>query len=110
MRTLIKQSVYGGRIDSDFDQEILNSFVDSLFTPVAYNVNFQLVTGTDASQSVTIPEGTKMDQFIQWVQSLPEREPPLWLSLPPSAESVIAVAQGNTRHFHQDLRPSNVFQ
>ena len=34
VRTLIKQSVYGGRIDSDFDQRILDAFVDGLFRPV----------------------------------------------------------------------------
>ncbi|EEB88415.1 hypothetical protein MPER_13763, partial [Moniliophthora perniciosa FA553] len=30
LRTLVKQSVYGGRVDSDFDQRILDSFVDKL--------------------------------------------------------------------------------
>ena len=32
-------------------------------------------------------------------QQLPDREPPSWLSLPPTAERVIAVAQG-TFYFH----------
>jgi dynein heavy chain 1 len=94
LRTLIKQSVYGGRIDSDFDQKILDSFVDSLFSSKAYNVDFDLVPSLSDSQTLLAPEGTKIEHFLTWVRGLPEREPPTWLSLPPTAERVIAVAQG----------------
>ena len=93
VRTLVKQSVYGGRIDSDFDQKLLDTFVDSLFTPSAYNVDFDLVPPADGKTVLTVPEGTKMDHFLSWVQGLPDREPPSWLNLPPTAEGVIAVAQ-----------------
>ncbi|KII86419.1 hypothetical protein PLICRDRAFT_44012 [Plicaturopsis crispa FD-325 SS-3] len=95
LRTLVKQSVYGGRVDSDFDQRILDAFVDGLFTPSAYNVDFDLVPSITGSQLLAAPDGTKMDHFLSWVQGLPDREPPSWLSLPPTAERVIAVAQGN---------------
>jgi dynein heavy chain 1 len=95
IRTLIKQSVYGGRIDSDFDQRILDAFVDGLFRPAAYNVDFDLVPNTSGAQLLTAPDGTKLDNFLSWVKGLPDREPPSWLSLPPTAERVIAVAQGN---------------
>jgi len=94
LRTLIKQSVYGGRVDSDFDQRILDSFVDSLFTPLAYNVDFDLVPSMSGDQLLSSPDGTKLEHFLNWVQNLPDREPPSWLSLPPTAERVIAVAQG----------------
>lgn len=96
IKTLIKQAVYGGRVDSDFDQRILDAFVDELFTPAAYNVEFSLVPGTAGEQTLAVPEGTKLDQFLSWAQSLPDREPPSWLSLPPTAERVIAIAQGET--------------
>lgn len=94
LRTLVKQSVYGGRVDSDFDQRILDAFVDNLFTPSAYNVDFNLVPGVTGAQVLGAPDGTKMEHFLSWVQGLPDREPPSWLSLPPTAERVIAVAQG----------------
>ncbi|KAI0793334.1 dynein heavy chain [Abortiporus biennis] len=95
VRTLIKQSVYGGRIDSDFDQKILDAFVDELFTPRAYNVDFDLVPSIGDSKNLGVPDGTKLDHFLSWVQGLPDREPPSWLSLPPTAERVIAIVQGN---------------
>ncbi|KAG2045236.1 dynein heavy chain protein 1 [Suillus americanus] len=95
LRTLIKQSVYGGRVDSDFDQRILDAFVDKLFTPAAYNVDFDLVPTIGEDHALEAPDGTKLEHFLTWVQRLPDREPPAWLSLPPTAERVIAVAQGN---------------
>lgn len=96
VRTLVKQSVYGGRVDSDFDQRILDSFVDELFTADAYSIGFDLVPRVQGGDAlVAIPEGTKMDDFMRWVGKLPDREPPSWLSLPPSAERVIAISQGN---------------
>jgi dynein heavy chain 1 len=94
LRALVKQSIYGGRVDSDFDQRILDSFVDGLFTPAAYNVDFDLVPSIAGKQQLAAPEGTKMEHFLSWVQGLPDREPPSWLSLPPTAERLIAVAQG----------------
>lgn len=98
LRTLVKQSVYGGRVDSDFDQRILDAFVDGLFTPAAYNVDFNLVPSINGGNTLIVPEGTKIEHFLSWVQGLPDREPPSWLSLPPTAERVIAVAQGNQVH------------
>jgi len=95
IRTLVKQSVYGGRVDSDFDQRILDSFVDALFSPNAYNIGFDLVPGVQGDEClVVIPDGTKMDDFMRWVHKLPDIQPPSWLSLPPSAERVIAISQG----------------
>ena len=95
IKTLIKQSVYGGRIDSDFDQKILDTFVDSLFTPSAYNLDFELVPHSNGSPLLQIPEGTKLEHFLSWVQRLPDSEPTSWLYLPPTAEQVIAVSLGN---------------
>ncbi|KAI9460162.1 dynein heavy chain protein 1 [Lactarius psammicola] len=96
IRTLIKQSVYGGRVDSDFDQRILDAFVDGLFSPAAYNVDFDLVPSTANDHLLTAPDGTKLDNFLSWVKGLPDREPPAWLSLPPTAERVIAIAQATS--------------
>ncbi|KAF8602688.1 dynein heavy chain [Ceratobasidium sp. AG-I] len=95
VRTLVKQSVYGGRVDSDFDQRVLDSFVDGLFTPKAYNVDFDLVPRTGGDQVLVVPDGTKLEHFMSWINGLPEREPTSWLSLPPTAETVIAITQGN---------------
>lgn len=108
LKTLLKQSVYGGKIDNDADQLLLDSFVDAIFTPQAYESAFKLVDvqneegrinnvsdgGANVIDSLTAPEGTRMDMFLNWVSSLPEQQPPQWLALPSTAEKVIATAQG----------------
>lgn len=42
LRTLIAQSVFGGKIDNDFDNKILQSLVDQFFRPQSFNTDFQL--------------------------------------------------------------------
>ncbi|KAJ3351758.1 hypothetical protein GGF32_004086 [Allomyces javanicus] len=89
IQTLVKESVYGGKIDVEFDQYLLNSFVDQLLVPQAYEIDFEIVEG-----QLTSPEGTRIEHFIEWAQKLPEREPPRWLGLPPNAEKVILAHHG----------------
>lgn len=40
LRTLISQSVFGGKIDNEFDNKILLSLVNQFFRPEAYNASF----------------------------------------------------------------------
>ncbi|KAI8328287.1 dynein heavy chain [Blakeslea trispora] len=96
IRSLLKQSIYGGRIDNEYDQRLLDSFVNTLFTPECYDIDFKLVHGGEEDgQSVVVPDGTKMDQFLDWVNKLPDREPPTWLGLPSNAERVLLILRGN---------------
>jgi dynein heavy chain 1 len=92
LRTLIKQAVYGGRVDSEYDQRVLDAFVDAIFTPRAYDADCALVNLPEGP--LLVPEGTQMQQFIQWTLALPEHEPTSWLGLPGTAERVIAAALG----------------
>ncbi|UZJ52281.1 hypothetical protein CBS101457_001601 [Exobasidium rhododendri] len=95
LKALLKMSVYGGKIDNVADQLLLDSFVDSIFTPAAYESTFQMVEGQDEeSRFLVAPEGTRMEVFVDWVNRLPDQQPPQWLALPPTAERVIATAQG----------------
>lgn len=97
IRSLLKQSIYGGRIDNEYDQRLLDSFVNTLFTQHCYDLDFEIVKSTgDDEKSVVVPDGTKMEQFMEWVNKLPEREPPTWLGLPSNAERVLLTLKGNT--------------
>lgn len=42
LRTLISQSIFGGKIDNEFDNKILNSLVNQFFRAESYNVGFKL--------------------------------------------------------------------
>ena len=61
LRTLLSQCIYGGRIDNDFDQRLLNSFVNRLFTVKSFNSEFPLMQGIDGdpNKNIIIPEGIR---------------------------------------------------
>ena len=61
LRTLLSQCIYGGRIDNDFDQRLLNSFVNRLFTVKSFNSEFPLMEGIDgdSKKNIAIPEGIR---------------------------------------------------
>lgn len=46
--TLLSQCIYGGKIDNDFDQRLLTSFLSKLFTPQSFEADFALVANVDA--------------------------------------------------------------
>ncbi|WVQ73635.1 hypothetical protein IAR50_003215 [Cryptococcus sp. DSM 104548] len=96
IRTLVKQAVYGGRVDSDYDQRVVDAFVDQVFNSRAYEPDFNLIQAVDEQEGLAVPEGTQMSQFVTWAQGLPEREPPVWLGLPSTAEGVVAAAEGDS--------------
>ncbi|KAJ2828525.1 dynein heavy chain, partial [Coemansia erecta] len=98
IRTLLAESIYGGRIDNDFDHNVLRSFVDRWFCADAYNADFAL---TDDG-SVQVPDGIALSDFTAWCHELPENEPPTWLGLPPNAETLLLVQKG--RELVADVR------
>ncbi|KAJ3049329.1 hypothetical protein HK097_009672, partial [Rhizophlyctis rosea] len=94
VKTLITETVYGGKIDSEFDQKLLDSFVEGLFAPETYDLNYALVEASEGTDGLRIPDGTRMEQFLAWVQKLPEQQPPTWLGLPNNAEKVLMTSKG----------------
>ncbi|ORX61965.1 dynein heavy chain [Hesseltinella vesiculosa] len=95
IQSLLKQSIYGGRIDNEYDQRLLDSFVSSLFTHRCYDLDFELVKASgQGDKALVAPDGTKMEHFIDWVNRLPDREPPTWLGLPSNAERVLLTLKG----------------
>lgn len=89
--TLFGQCIYGGKIDNDFDQRLLTSFLNKLFTAQSFEADFPLVLGIDgqADKKITMPEGIRRDQFLHWVDSLSDQQTPSWLGLPNNAEKVL---------------------
>merc|ERR1712137_1022033 len=96
IRTLLGQSVYGGRIDNEFDQRLLDSFLEQTLSPKCYDVDFTLVefeNGAGEKERLSAPEGMTKREFLAWVQQLPEAENPAWLGLPSNAEVLLLVNQ-----------------
>ncbi|KAG9242560.1 cytoplasmic dynein-like protein 1 heavy chain 1 [Calycina marina] len=102
IRTLITET-YGGKIDDENDFAMLRQLVDSFMTPAAYEIGHRLVdvaagTAVDDSNdgSLTVPMGTTLKEFMEWIQKLPEREPPTYLGLPANAEKLLLVGHGRS--------------
>jgi dynein heavy chain 1 len=96
--TLLSQSIYGGKIDNDFDQRLLHSFLTKLFTPKSFESDFALVAnidnGPNGNRHITMPDGTRRDHFLKWIESLADRQTPAWLGLPNNAEKVLLTTRG----------------
>lgn len=96
--TLLSQCIYGGKIDNDFDQRLLASFLRKLFTPRSFEADFALVANIDGAQGnqrhITMPDGTRRDHFLKWIESLSDRQTPSWLGLPNNAEKVLLTTRG----------------
>ena len=71
-------------------------------TPHAYNDGHKLVEGGETGGDLIVPEGTSMRTFRDWVDALPEREPPTYLGLPMNAEKLLLVGLG--KGVMEDLR------
>ena len=102
IRALIIET-YGGKIDDDGDFKQLSELVNHIFTPAAFDDGHRLVkasqgedveTYTGSDNDVVVPSATGLQDFMQWVKKLPEREPPSYLGLPANAEKLLLVGHG----------------
>ncbi|KAL4887486.1 dynein heavy chain, N-terminal region 1-domain-containing protein [Aspergillus karnatakaensis] len=93
IRTLVTE-MYGGKVDDGEDFAQLTSLVHSFLTPAAFEDEYKLVSGVENDECLTLPGETKLTAFVEWVNRLPEREPPTYLGLPANAEKLLLVAHG----------------
>ena len=93
IRTLVTET-YGGKIDDAEDFRQLDTLVNSLVNPDAFESEHKLVTGVENDECLALPEQTSIRDFAEWVNRLPEREPPTYLGLPANAEKLLLVGHG----------------
>jgi len=94
IKTLVSESLYGGRIDHPFDQNALDSFIESTFTAKNYSASTPLVVDPNGATILTLPDGLNRQAFEKWIQDLPDANSPAWLGLPLTAESQLQINLG----------------
>lgn len=63
---------------------MLDNLINRILAPEAYDIGYLLVDTND--EKLQIPDAVKMQQFMEWTQTLTEHEPPTWLGLQPDAQ------------------------
>jgi len=98
IRTLLADCIYGGKIDNEFDQRLLASFLEKLFVPASFEGDFPLAaqaTVNGQPSAIKMPEGIRRDQFLAWVEALTDTNSPDWLGLPNNAEKVLLASSAH---------------
>ena len=91
IRTIIHQSMYGGKIDNDYDMKILESLVNLYFNEKTYDYNYPLFKTSSENQSnvLKIPDKSNNSGYLEWINALPNVESPEWSGLPNNAEKLV---------------------
>ena len=95
IRYLVTET-YGGKIDDEADFKMLGQLVHTFLTPTAFEIGHKLVEGSEDTAGLVVPSGTSLQEFMGWIQKLPEREPPTYLGLPANAEKLLLVGLGRS--------------
>ncbi|KRX27972.1 Dynein heavy chain, cytoplasmic [Trichinella nelsoni] len=97
IRTLLSQCIYGGHLDNEFDQILLDCFIEKLFSEKSFQPDFALVNNVDSlGNKLTVPDGVRREQYVNWVESIQALQSPAWLGLPSNAEKVLLTIRGQT--------------
>lgn len=95
MLRILVTEMYGGKIDNEGDFGILSNLVSDVLDPAAFEEGYKIVKPTPENDNTALelPSGTGFSSFVEWVNDLPEREPPTYLGLPANAEKLLLVGQ-----------------
>jgi len=90
LRALASQSIFGGKIDNEFDLKILQSLVDYFFRKETFNVDYPLFNSVEdgAGEQLVVPDVKSYQDFFGWVKALPSTESPAWSGLPLNVETL----------------------
>lgn len=96
IKTILTHNLYGAKIDNDYDAKILESLVDNLFTPKAFDHNYSLFCSFDKGvPELKMPEAIRQQQFMDWIEALPNVESPIWSGLPINVEKILKEQQSD---------------
>lgn len=90
LQTMVSQSIFGGKIDNQFDQKILQSLVEYYFRKETYDVDYPLYNSFEdsSSEQLVIPDYKTYADFFGWTKQLPNVESPAWSGLPMNVEKL----------------------
>lgn len=95
LRTLISQSVFGGKIDNEYDQKILLSLVNQFFCAESFDLGYKLFQPPlgEPDNYLSIPEAKSHAEFDKWIKAIDLTESPAWSGLPNNVEKIVREAR-----------------
>eukprot|EP00003_Mantamonas_plastica_P019443 TRINITY_DN3177_c0_g1_i3.p1 TRINITY_DN3177_c0_g1~~TRINITY_DN3177_c0_g1_i3.p1 ORF type:complete len:148 (-),score=35.82 TRINITY_DN3177_c0_g1_i3:3-446(-) len=93
LRSLLGESIYGGKVDNEFDRRLLRSLLGKIFVGESFSKEFELVAGVNEVQNV---RGSGYDDFMEWCGHLDtgEGQNPSWMGLQRNADVLLATTAG----------------
>ncbi|CAJ1456967.1 unnamed protein product, partial [Effrenium voratum] len=95
LRSILSESIYGGRVDNEFDHAVLKAFINHLFRAESFERDFNLNMESSKEHCLSSPDGRKREQFLEWIDNLPAKGSPTWVGLPVHAEQMLRINRAN---------------
>lgn len=99
IQVLIGDIIYGGKVDDENDQEYLRSLSRLIFRIESFDHDYNLIEN-DISQrlglQLSTPEGVSFDAYNDWINELPDIEPPSWIGLENDADLLVMKKEART--------------
>lgn len=89
IRNILIISLYGGKIDNEFDVKVLTAIINYFCNNKIFDTNYPLFIQNDTQQALKVPDCNKTSQYIQWIDNLPDKQTPQWAGLPLAVEKVL---------------------
>ena len=87
IRNIISNNIYGGKIDNEFDQLILQSIIEEFFHQEAFDNKKNIIQSQDFE--LKYPEALKFEEILSWIESIKAIESPEWSLLSRNIDNVI---------------------
>jgi dynein heavy chain 1 len=99
LRTLAADSIFGGKVDNEYDLKILQSLVDYFFKKETFDMAYPLFDSMEAvreEDQLVIPDVKGYKEFQAWVRNMPSVESPAWAGLPLNVEKLNRIRQADS--------------
>lgn len=74
--------------------KVVATLIEELIHKCQLLFRFKCIMLYSGNRHITMPDGTRRDHFLKWIESLADRQTPAWLGLPNNAEKVLLTTRG----------------